>query len=85
MFVTSDEEDPDEDGAVDYKYGLAHNHRLLGAVTEASYALSGFLSVIHEIILRYFSEEEKIQQNAKQNAAIREFSVKTRKKQRTGR
>ena len=42
MFVTSDEEDPDEDGAVDYKYGLAHNHRLLGAVTEASYALSGF-------------------------------------------
>ena len=34
MFVTSDEEDREEDGAIDYKYGLAHNHRLLGAITE---------------------------------------------------
>lgn len=36
MFVSSDEEDQDEDGTVDYKYGLARNHRLLGAITEVS-------------------------------------------------
>ena len=42
-------------------------------------ALSGFLSAIREIIFQYFTEEEKIQQNPKQNAEIREFSVKTRK------
>ena len=42
--------------------------------------LSGFLSAIREIIFQYFAEEEKNQQNAKQNAEIREFSVKTRKK-----
>ena len=44
------------------------------------FCLSGFLSATREIIFRYFSEEEKMQQNAKQNAEIREFSVKTRKK-----
>lgn len=37
MFITTDEEDEDEDEAVDYKYGLAHNHRLLGAITEVRY------------------------------------------------
>ena len=42
-------------------------------------ALSGFLSAIREITFRYFSEG-KIEQNAKQNAEIREFPVKTRKK-----
>ena len=42
-------------------------------------ALSGFLSAIREIIFRCFAEEEKNQQNAKQNAEIREFSVKTPK------
>ena len=31
-------------------------------------ALSGFLSAIREINFRYFAEEEKIQQNAKQIA-----------------
>lgn len=41
MFVTSDEEDEDEDGAVDYKYGLADNHRLLGAITEVITVLVG--------------------------------------------
>ena len=35
---------------------------------------------IREIMFRCFAEEEKLQQNAKQNAEIREFSVKTRKK-----
>ena len=39
----------------------------------------GLLSAIRELIFRYFAEEENIQQNAKQNAEIREFSVKTRK------
>ena len=39
----------------------------------------GLLSAIRELIFRYFAEEENIQQNAKQNAKIREFSVKTRK------
>ena len=34
MFVASDEGDEAMDGTVDYKYGLAHNHRLLGAITE---------------------------------------------------
>ena len=34
MFVASDESDEAMDGTVDYKYGLAHNHRLLGAITE---------------------------------------------------
>lgn len=38
MFVTSNEEDRDEDGTVDYKYGLADNHRLLGAITEVNTA-----------------------------------------------
>ena len=42
-------------------------------------ALSGFLPAIREIIFQYFAEEEKIQQNPKQNAEIREFSVKTPK------
>ena len=40
----------------------------------------GLLSAIREIICKYLAEE-KIQQNAKQNAKIDEFSVKTRKKQ----
>ena len=40
----------------------------------------GLLSAFREIIFRYFAEDEKIQHNAKQNAEIREFSVKTRKK-----
>ena len=31
-------------------------------------SLSGFLSAIREISFRYFAEEEKIQQHAKQNA-----------------
>ena len=35
---------------------------------------------ISRFFLPYFAEEEKIEQNAKQNAEIREFSVKTRKK-----
>ena len=35
---------------------------------------------IREIMFRCFAEEEKLQQNAKQNAEIREFSVKTREK-----
>ena len=44
-------------------------------------ALSDFLSAIREIIFQYFAEEEKNQQkNAKQNAEIREFPVKTQKK-----
>lgn len=34
MFITTDEEDEDDDDAADFKYGLAHNHRLLGAITE---------------------------------------------------
>ena len=38
------------------------------------------LSAIREMIFRYFAEEEKIEQNERQNAEIREFSVKTRKK-----
>ena len=40
----------------------------------------GLLSAIRELIFRYFAEEENIQQNAKQNAEIRDFSVKTREK-----
>lgn len=40
MFITTDEEDEDEDEAVDYKYGLAHNHRLLGAITEVCWSVS---------------------------------------------
>ena len=45
-------------------------------------ALSGFLSPIREIIFQYFAEEEKISETRrnKMNAEIREFSVKTRKK-----
>ena len=40
-----------------------------------------FVGLLSENIFRYFAEEEKIQQNAKQNAEIlREFPVKTRKK-----
>ena len=38
-------------------------------------ALSGFFSEIRDIIVQYFADEEKIQQNAKQNVEIREFSV----------
>ena len=48
-------------------------------------ALSGFgLQFANYLIPgRHFAEAEKIQQNAKQNAEIREFSVKTRKKKST--
>ena len=39
----------------------------------------GLLSAIREIFFTYFAEEEKIQQNGKQNAEIREFSARKRK------
>ena len=36
IFVTSDVEDEDPDGVVDYKVGEPHNHRLLEALAEVS-------------------------------------------------
>ena len=46
----------------------------------AMFCFVGLLSAIREFIVRYFAEEKKIEQNAKQNAENREFPVKTRKK-----
>lgn len=34
IFVTSDEEDEDPDGVIDYKYGEPAHHRLVAALTE---------------------------------------------------
>ena len=43
----------------------------------------GPLSAIRELIFRHFAEQEKNRQNTTSNAAIREISVKTRKKKLT--
>ena len=64
---------------VQWGVAISGAHGSYGAPARCS-ALSGFLPAIRENIFRCFAEEEKIQQNAKQNAAIREFSVNTRKK-----
>lgn len=36
IFVTSDEEDVDPDGVIDYKFGEPEKHRLLRAMTEVT-------------------------------------------------
>ena len=46
-------------------------------------ALSGFLLQFAKKKKWFFAEEEKTRQNAEQNAKIREFSLKTQKKNGT--
>ena len=46
-----------------------------------SLIIVGRSSAFRQNIFRCFAEEEKVQQNAKKNAAIREISVETRRTQ----